>query len=209
MAREGHGRANSIQLLHWSSWSWAAYHGAAFSLTALGQQQWESVAVLNAWHTELKNMSNPHGELKTAWIQIRGSFVQITAGSIHTKDEKTEPDRKSQKNAAPRTNCRVYTSCSGNGKGSALWLDHPQNDIPETLGGWNAHILMLRRMKSGQSITSDSEATRDLVWGLAIKKTMAGENSGTLERVDWMYIPGGEVRRIVDVDDNWKMVTLV
>lgn len=191
------------------SWSWAAYNGTTLSLTATGQCC-ENVAVVKAWHVELINQSNLYGAVKEAWLQVHGPLVRVAASSVQASEKEEEKCRKRQRSALPQAWCRVCTSYSESRKGSVLWMDYPQRSMGEVLKQQDPHVLILGRIRADRGMNSNwgvISSNQGLVWGLVISTN--DRNPGNWRRIGWMYLPGEEGRKIIDVEDNWKTVTLV
>lgn len=67
------------------SWSWVSYPGVAANGFDSGQRD---VAHLLEWHVDLKNQSNPYGEVNNAWLRIRGPvFLLLPATVDYTEDD--------------------------------------------------------------------------------------------------------------------------
>lgn len=199
------------------SWSWASYDGVTVSLNG-AEQRWNNVAVAEAWHIELRNKSNPYGEVKTAWIRIFGPCTQLTPRNTHSKVIWKEDSREWRDEALPRNRCQVYTPYSTlyseGGRGSILSPDHHQKSISEVLQYRDPHVVILRRIdiKNDMEIialTEEGAMYRNVLWGLVIKQSTNTDNAGKWERIGWMLIHGDESRKIMDAEENWTALTLI
>lgn len=62
------------------SWSWAGCNGSTHRYWLY--PHWKDVAIIESWHTKLKNKSNLFGEVEAAWIQINGPMISLTHGLV-------------------------------------------------------------------------------------------------------------------------------
>lgn len=169
------------------SWSWASCSGSA---PCPRRYDWEIAEVLG-WHVELKEEANPFGEVRDAWIRIRGPVTRLKPSSSESCFVEA-----------------VYEAVPGpevsmSGTEAVIWglldLDNQSCEQSGEWRNWDLQAMWLYGRK-GQTI--------NLVFGLVFKEATRAGQHGKMERVGTVDLAGEQAHQIL-ADANWKTITLV
>lgn len=188
------------------SWSWAAYDGIAANGHSEG---WVDIAQVGGWSIELKEKSNPYGEVKNAWIQIRGPMVALTPSKRCVVEYETRLQRAG---IVPLP--RFCTPYSKTEDGSRCSLDHAKVRRSEEWRDWDMQVILLR----GSSESEDGNVKEDhssigFYFGLVVRALRSDqEGDATMKRLGWMFLNADDLddaSRIVEDEGNWRTIKLV
>ncbi|KAI1332532.1 HET-domain-containing protein [Xylariaceae sp. FL0255] len=119
------------------SWSWASFGGIA--ATGRGEE-WTDISEVLEWHVKPKTEANPYGELKEAWIRLRGPMAALAPA----KKVKTEHEARLQRaGISPLPRVQTVYHDPEDEEGAFLKLDYEEI---EKSGRWKElglHVLLL------------------------------------------------------------------
>lgn len=176
----GERRPASLEEYTGPSWSWASFGGSANCSISYILPKWKVAEVLD-WHVQLKQEANPFGEVRDAWIRMRGPVIGIKSSSL----EKYFGAEHAFDMEAVEWN--------------VLFLDDEGCEESREWRNWDLQAILLcgRVMEPGM-----------LVDGLVLKGASRAGQHGKMERIGWTRVEGGKVHRIL-AEANWKTITLV
>lgn len=184
------------------SWSWASYDGIA--ATGL-QEGWTDIATVLEWHVDLNNEANPYGEVKNAWIRLRAPTAKLVASEKSVTDHEVR-----LKNAGFVPLPRLRTKYSEDEEGSIMSLDYKIARTSAEWREWDLHVLLLGGYKRmGKGTSNEAGDLDDLLLGLVVTLVNGEHDGGRMKRVGWIFLSGGEARRVRDDERGYTTVTLV
>lgn len=196
------------------SWSWASYAGTAATGLRAG---WESVAEILDWHVELKTEANPYGEVRSAWLRIRGPIVPLFSVGENPHKQKDHEIERQRAGLPPHPLMR--TAYSSDTQCHIVKLDH--DDLASS-GEWESmdlQVLLLGGYKRSHGADEQldeepgrEEETDDLAephYGLVVAKADTDQSRDEMKRFGWVFLPTKEAERIRREETNWRTVVLV
>lgn len=188
------------------SWSWAGFDGFASSNISL-DPDWTDIASIKSWHRELKNESNPYGEVKNAWIQIHGPVTPLTLSTKETTEHEVRM-RRADREPLPRF-CTRY---SKDDVGMQISPDY--TEYRQQIRDWDLLVLILRGNTDENRKTSAQKeglaSPFNLFFGLVIRRSVDADKTEKLERVGWVHLnPEDGQDQIIEDERNWITLTLV
>lgn len=186
------------------SWSWTGYAGTGATRLS---PEWVDVAEVLDWHVDLKHEANPFGEVKDAWLRIRGPAVQLRHSTIESNEHEASLGR-----AGLRPLPRVCTPHSESEEGVSMKTDDQEITATSGWKDWRIEVLILGGYKKdhrqqSQSEEGDAGPAMRSSYGLVVRN--AGDEGAKMQRIGWMLLDGEEGSKIQKDEQNWKTVTLV
>ncbi|KAK8096054.1 hypothetical protein PG999_014076 [Apiospora kogelbergensis] len=186
------------------SWSWVSYPGVAANGLDSGERD---VAHLLEWHVELKNQSNPYGEVDNAWLRIRGPVFLLLPATV----DYTEDDLRRQKvGLMPHPQMRTPYGVDDE-ELLDIELDYEDD---AWLGRWKEmelHVLILSvfARDSSKSGTESDENDSNRSYKCLVVACADSQQSGLMKRVGTTWLVGPLAERILLDETNRHEVVLV
>lgn len=186
------------------SWSWTGYAGIGATGLRPG---WVDVAEVLDWHVDLKHEANPYGEVKDAWLRIRGPAIQLRHSTMESNEHEVSLGRAGLR-PLPRV-CTPHSECE---EGVVMKTDDEEMITTSEWKSWRIEVLILggyekdRRQESQSEEDGAGQAMRSF-YGLVVRN--AGDEGEKMQRIGWMFLDGEEGSKIQEDAQNWKTVTLV
>lgn len=177
------------------SWSWASYGGTV----SCSKFEW-AIAEALGWHAEPKEEANPFGEVREAWISIRGPVSELKPWSSESDSEEDESGAETV--LTPRVSVSALLDDS--------WHDlRLDNQSFEESGEWKNWDLQLMLLCGHLNFDRTQ-----VVEGIVFKEATRAGQRGKKERVGFMrfshfsaYDPSW-VQWHID-QREWMTITLV
>lgn len=186
----GDRRPASLEEYTGPSWSWASYGGSAICST-FGDRD---IAEVLGWHVELKEEANPFGEVRDAWIKIRGPVVGLKPGSLESYW--AEDESRAETVHDPELSISQTEAVE--------WLElRLDNQSCEESGEWRNWDLQAMLLCGRHEQEDDS-----MVIGIVFKGATRTGQRGKMERVGWIRFQENKARRVL-AEAHWKTITLV
>lgn len=193
------------------SWSWAGYDGIG-AMNNSFDKGWKDVASIRGWHTEPRNKTNPHGEVKPgAWIRVHGPITEL---KLSSKDATEHEIRLQRANITPLP--RFCTLYSEEEVGTRVKPDHAEANTSDSLQHWDLQVMILRgrETKDIGNMDDTEHADKDnrpleFFYGLVIRKVKEEQNADKFQRFGWMFVDKLEGYKIMEGERNWRTILLV
>ncbi|KAK6827546.1 heterokaryon incompatibility protein-domain-containing protein [Apiospora arundinis] len=192
------------------SWSWVSYPGAAAAIG--GPPELRPVAELMEWKVELKNESNPYGEISSAWIRVRGPMTPL----LSVKVDVTDIDLRMQK-LGYFTNPLMRTPYSENDEEVIqIELDYKEVARSERWKEMDLHLLLLSFFLPESETNNDNQDTPEEEdvdelesTHICLVVTSDARDPGCMKRVGVARVYGPLAKRIRADETNCREVILV
>lgn len=184
---EGERKPASLDEYTGPTWSWASYGGIASYLAAY---DWVIAEVL-CWHVELKEEANPFGEVRDAWIKVRGPVLELkprNSGRYSAEDGYFEEVKVS----IPKSTVNLGSH--------ELSLDNQSYEESEGWRNWDLQAMLL----CGQH----GKESGGLVQGIVFREATRAGQRGKMERVGHMEFIGYETEKLLRFTDQWYWETI-
>ncbi|KAI3323499.1 HET-domain-containing protein [Xylariaceae sp. AK1471] len=197
------------------SWSWASYAGIAATGVSEG---WRTTAEIIDWEVRLKTEANPHGEIRSAWLRLRGPIASL----VQAKRETTDHEIRLQR-AGHTPLPRLHTRYSDSEEGNFVTFDYEENKKPGIWKKLDLYVLVLggyppkdKRSRVGESSEEiegvdqrkEDEVENESHFGLVITRVDGEKPESGMKRMGWTYLSGPEGEKLKGDPSNWKTVTL-
>lgn len=169
------------------SWSWASCGGTVDHYKFFP----EAVAEVLGWHVELKEEANPFGEVRDAWITIRGPVSELKP--LGSESDSEEDDYTS----------RVSVSATLDDSGHYLHLDNRSFEESGEWMNWDLQVMLV----CGDMDLGGLSA----VEGIVFRETTRAGQRGKMERVGIMsfFRNGTDWDQWHVRNSEWMTITLV
>lgn len=190
------------------SWSWAGYDGIAANGHSPG---WVDIAKVCEWSIQLKKNANPYGEVKNAWITIRGPVVALRPSKLTVLEYETRLQR-AEIVPLPRF-CTPYSKTE---EGSRCTVDYDKFRSSDELRDWDLWVVLLRGKHDTESQdgnVNEDQSSIGFYFGLVVRASGSDQQGEvTMTRVGWMFLDADKLddaSRIVEDEENWRNIKLV
>lgn len=183
---QGERKPASLEEYTGPSWSWASYGG---TVPCARSNDWVIAEVLG-WHVEPKEEANPFGEVREAWVNIRGPVSELKPLSSEGDSEEDELPR-------------VSVSATLGDSWHYLRLDNQSFEESGEWRSWNLQVMLLCGHLEGEGIHS--------VEGIVFKEATRAGQHGKMERVGFMSFLGDGANWVQwhIGQRQWMTITLV
>lgn len=165
------------------SWSWASYGGTVY-YSGLDDDDLVMAQVLG-WHVKLKEEANPFGEVRDAWIKIRGPVVELKPSleSYSAEDEFR---------AEPRVSMVEGMEEPGSHR---LYLDNQSYEESGEWRNWDLRAILLCGQYGGimESGSTDMRGVQAMIF----RKAMRAGQRGRVERVGYVDFYGDDANMLL------------
>ncbi|KAG5744700.1 hypothetical protein H9Q70_012598 [Fusarium xylarioides] len=197
------------------SWSWVSLQGIA-SLNET--PEWRSIATVEDWQIELTNPDDHYGQVKSAWVRVRGPLTQLTQSTIPRGDH-----NERRKRAGIRPSPRFCTKYSGEGDGILVRLDNKDPNASDQWQDMDIKVLLLSGYRKastvfprevegqeGEAKKDDNDGVLEIDWGFGLVLTSTKVN-GTMymKRIGWMYLDRNQVEKLRGTKEDWDTITII
>lgn len=180
---EGERKPASLEEYTGPSWSWASYGGTVY-YSGLDDDDLVMAQVLG-WHVKLKEEANPFGEVRDAWIEIRGPVIELEPSleSYSAEDEFR---------AGPRVSIVGETEEPGSHR---LCLDNQSYEESGQWRNWDLRAILLCGQYGGimESGSTDMQSMQAMVF----RKAMRADQRGKMERVGYVDFYGEDANMLL------------
>lgn len=179
---EGERKPASLEEYTGPSWSWASYDGTVYYSRVDDDLV---MARVLGWHVKLKEEANPFGEVRDAWIKIRGPVVELEPSleSYPAEDEFRE---------GPRVSMVEGMEEPGSHR---LCLDNQSYEESGEWRNWDLRAILLGGQYEGimESGSTDMRSVQAIIF----RKAMRAGQHGKMERVGYVDFYGDDANMLL------------
>lgn len=184
---EGERKPASLDEYTGPTWSWASYGGTPSYLTSC---DWVIAEVLG-WHVELKEEANPFGEVRDAWINLRGPVFELNPRI--SESYSAEDDCPTEASVSiPKSTVHLGAL--------ELSLDNQSYEESGEWRNWDLKAILLCGLLGGEPWT--------LVQGIVFREATRAGQRGKMERVGYIKFIGHEAQELLRFTDQWYWETI-